>query len=147
MNYKEALIQIQRIIDNDQTNAIERVVHFLHKTFVKYSWVGVYFVQGNDLILGPWKGPDATEHTSIPIGDGICGATAVSGVTEIIDDVNADPRDLACFVSTRSEIVVPIKKGEVVVGEIDIDSDEPGAFTRDDVKFLEKVAHRLSKLV
>ena len=81
-------------------------------------------------MLGPWKGPQATEHVRIPIGEGICGAAAASGVTEVVDDVNADDRYLACFVSTRSEIVVPIAYEGRVVGEIDIDSDEPAAFGR-----------------
>ena len=76
----------------------------------------------------------------IPIGQGICGAAAASGVTEIVDDVNADGRYLACFVSTRSEIVVPIAFEGRVVGEIDIDSDVPAAFGPDDRAFLERVA-------
>ena len=74
------------------------------------------------------EGPAATEHARIPIGQGICGAAAASGRTEIVDDVNADDRYLACFPSTRSEIVVPIAYEGRVVGEIDIDSDRPAAF-------------------
>ena len=99
-----------------------------HDRFDHYSWVGIYLVEGDDLVLGPWKGPQATEHVRIPIGQGICGAAAASGETEIVDDVNTDERYLACFVSTRSEIVVPIAYEGRVVGEIDIDSDVPGAF-------------------
>jgi GAF domain-containing protein len=84
--------------------------------------------------------PEATEHTRIPVGQGVCGAAAASGVTEIVDEVNADPRYLACFPSTRSEIVVPIAVDGRVVGEIDIDSDRPAAFGDDDREFLEQVA-------
>ena len=80
----------------------------------------------------------------IPIGEGICGAAAASGLTEIVDDVNADDRYLACFVSTRSEIVVPIAYEGRVVGEIDIDSDAPGAFGPEDRRFLERVAVLIS---
>ena len=76
----------------------------------------------------------------IPVGQGICGAAAASGETEIVDDVNADQRYLACFPSTRSEIVVPIAHAGRVVGEIDIDSDRPAAFGEDDRAFLERVA-------
>jgi GAF domain-containing protein len=97
-------------------------------------------VEDGDLVLGPWKGPQETEHVRIPIGQGICGAAAASGRTEIVDDVNADDRYLACFASTRSEIVVPISFEGRVVGEIDIDSDAPSAFTDDDRAFLERVA-------
>jgi L-methionine (R)-S-oxide reductase len=95
-------------------------------------------------VLGPWKGPQATEHVRIPIGRGVCGAAAASGSTEIVDDVNADPRYLACFVSTRSEIVVPISFDGIVVAEIDIDSDRPAAFSDADRVFLERVGTLIS---
>jgi L-methionine (R)-S-oxide reductase len=95
-------------------------------------------------VLGPWQGPEATEHVRIPVGEGICGAAAATGVTEVVDDVNADPRYLACFPSTRSEIVVPISYEAQVVGEIDIDSDRPAAFDADDREFLESVAVLIS---
>jgi L-methionine (R)-S-oxide reductase len=102
--------------------------------------VGIYLVEGDELVLGPWKGPHATEHVRIPIGQGICGAAAASGRTELVDDVAADSRYLACFPTTRSEIVVPIAYEGRVVGEIDIDSDEPAAFGEQDRAFLERVA-------
>ncbi len=121
------------------------VVDFLYENFNHYSWIGVYIVENNDLILGPWKGKHATEHTKIPIGKGICGSAAASGKTEIISDVNADDRYLACFVSTKSEIVVPIKKEDRILGEIDIDSDIKDAFTKTDKEFLEIIADMLSQ--
>jgi GAF domain-containing protein len=117
-----------------------KAVEVLEEGFDHYSWVGIYLVEGDDLVLGPWQGPEATEHTRIPVGQGVCGAAAASGITEIVDDVNADPRYLACFPSTRSEIVVPIALDGRVVGEIDIDSDRPAAFGDDDREFLERVA-------
>jgi L-methionine (R)-S-oxide reductase len=116
----------------------------LHDAFDHYSWVGIYLVEGGELVLGPWKGPQATEHDRIRIGEGICGAAAATGRTEVVDDVEADPRYLACFPSTRSEIVVPIRYEGRVVGEIDIDSDRPAAFTEEDRDFLERVAPRIS---
>jgi GAF domain-containing protein len=115
-------------------------VDVLHDDFEHYSWVGIYLVEGDDLVLGPWRGPQATDHVRIPVGQGICGAAAASGETEIVDDVDADPRYLACFPSTRSEIVVPIADEGRIVGEIDIDSDRPAAFGEDDRTFLERVA-------
>jgi len=87
----------------------------------------------------------ATEHTKISVGDGICGSAAQSGKTEVVGDFSTDGCYLSCFVSTRSEIVVPIKKYGIVVGEIDIDSDVSKAFYESDVKFLEKVADMLCK--
>ena len=146
MNYHEAMKKVRAILaTKDASEVSQQVVDFLQKNFAQYSWVGLYLVQGDMLVLGPWKGRDATEHTRIPIGKGICGSAAKSGRTEIVKDVSKDDRYLSCFLSTRSEIVVPIKKGSTVIGEIDIDADEPAAFSRKDAVFLEKVADMLSK--
>lgn len=123
----------------------QKIVDVLYDSFEKYSWVGIYFVKGNELVLGPWKGKQATDHTTILLGTGICGAAAKTGKMELVDDVSKDRRYLSCFLSTRSEIVVPIKKMKVVVGEIDIDSDRPAAFNKNDAMFLEKVADMLSQ--
>lgn len=128
--------------------AAQRVVEQLRDRFNHYDWVGVYWVDtdGRDLVLGPWTGPEATEHTRIPIGTGICGAAAATGLTEIVADVDADPRYLACFASTRSEIVVPIFDGGEVIGEIDIDGTDPDAFDDTDARFLEEVAALIAPL-
>lgn len=141
-----ALAAVERIVNRggEADDVLRQVVDVLHDGVAQYSWVGIYFVEGADLVLGPWKGPEATEHIRIPVGQGICGAAAASGRTEVVDDVNADPRYLACFPSTRSEIVVPITFQGTVVGEIDIDSDEPAAFGEDDRVFLERVATLVS---
>jgi L-methionine (R)-S-oxide reductase len=128
--------------------AAQRAVELLHDRFGHYDWVGLYWVDANrhELVLGPWIGPEATEHTRIPLGTGICGAAAVSGRTEIVDDVDADPRYLACFATTRSEIVVPIFADGQVVGEIDIDGSDLGAYDQTDARFLEEVAALLAPL-
>ncbi len=140
--YRGALEEAGRILDRggEPDDVLRAVVELLHDRFDHYSWVGIYLVEGDELVLGPWKGPQETDHVRIPVGQGICGAAAATGETEIVDDVNADPRYLACFPSTRSEIVVPIPFEGRVVGEIDIDSDEPAAFTDADREFLERVA-------
>jgi L-methionine (R)-S-oxide reductase len=144
--YRGALEAVERILNRggDADDVLRQVVEVLHDRCGHYSWVGIYLVEGDDLVLGPWKGPQSTEHVRIPIGQGICGAAASTGRTEVVDDVNADPRYLACFASTRSEIVVPIAYEGRVVGEIDIDSDEPAAFTEGDRAFLERVATLIS---
>jgi L-methionine (R)-S-oxide reductase len=128
------------------TAAAQRAVELLHDRFPHYDWVGVYWVEGDDLVLGPWVGPEATEHTRIPIGTGICGAAAASGTTEIVPDVRADPRYLACFASTQSEIVVPIFDGGEIVGEIDVDGSDLDAFDDTDARFLEEIAALLAPL-
>jgi L-methionine (R)-S-oxide reductase len=142
MSETGALEAIERISNRggDAEEMLQAVVDVLHDRIDHYSWIGIYLVEGDDLVLGPWNGPEATEHVRIPIGQGVCGAAAASGQTEVVDDVNADPRYLACFPSTRSEIVVPIAYEGTVVGEIDIDSDRPAAFGEDDRVFLERVA-------
>ena len=145
-DYRSALEGVDRIV-NRETEADEvlrKTVELLAERFEHYSWIGIYLVEGDDLVLGPWKGPEATEHVRIPIGQGICGAAAATGVTELVDDVHSDERYLSCFPSTRSEIVVPIAFEGQVVGEIDIDSDTPAAFGEDDRVFLERVALLIS---
>jgi L-methionine (R)-S-oxide reductase len=138
--------EIERLAETeDDSDAIVRgAVEAIHDRLEAYSWVGIYFVEGDELVLGPWKGPSATDHVRIPIGQGVCGAAAAGGVTEIVEDVNADPRYLACFPSTRSEIVVPVLYEGAVVAEIDVDSDAPAAFGDADRAFLERVAAAIS---
>jgi L-methionine (R)-S-oxide reductase len=145
-DYDGALEAVDRILnrESEADEVLRKTVEILHDRFEQYSWVGIYLVDGDDLVLGPWNGPEATEHVRIPVGQGICGAAAASGQTEIVDDVNADARYLSCFPSTRSEIVVPISYQGRVVGEIDIDSDEPAAFGSADRIFLERVALLIS---
>jgi L-methionine (R)-S-oxide reductase len=145
-DYNGALEAVDRILNraSEADEVLRQTVDILHDRIAHYSWVGIYFVEGDDLVLGPWKGPQATEHVRIPVGQGVCGAAVASGMTEVVDDVNADERYLACFASTRSEIVVPIAYEGRVVGEIDIDSDQPAAFGADDRAFLERVALLIS---
>jgi L-methionine (R)-S-oxide reductase len=146
LDYDVAEREIKKMIASGKNpTVLQKVIDYLYENFERYSWVGIYIVKENDLILGPWRGEHATEHTKIPIGKGICGSAAQSGKTELISDVNKDNRYLACFVSTCSEIVVPIKKNKNIVGEIDIDSDMPNAFSKQDAFFLEKIADMLSK--
>ena len=141
MNYDYAENKLNELIlENEGSRILNDVVDFIYKNFDKYSWVGIYIVREDTLVLGPWKGKQATEHIQIPIGSGVCGSAAKSGKTELVPDVNKDDRYLACFVSTCSEIVVPIKKKGEIIGEIDIDSDVPNAFDNKDVIFLEKLA-------
>ena len=144
--YAGAVEAIDEILNRggDADEVLRAVVDALHDRFDHYTWVGIYLVEEEELVLGPWQGPEATEHTRIPVGQGICGAAAASGQTEVVDDVAADPRYLACFPSTRSEIVVPIRWKDVVIGEIDVDSDRAAAFGREDRELLERVALLIS---
>lgn len=124
----------------------EATVKFLNSSIPTYTWVGIYIVEGKDLVLDAWSGPAATEHVRIPIGKGVCGFAAKAGRTEIVSDVSKDPRYLQCFLSTKSEIVVPILSQGSVVGEIDIDGDQLDAFSSLDREFLEAVARKAANL-
>src|SRR6185436_3982144 len=129
--------------ERDGAHAMERVVAILKSEMPSYTWVGIYLLEGNELVLGPFLGKPSP-HTRIPLARGICGAAATEKQTIVVDDVNTDPRYLACSLETRSEIVVPIMTGSRVLGEIDIDSDRPAAFGADDKTLLETVASLLA---
>lgn len=133
------------IAELDFSQALQKTVSFLRKNVAHYNWVGIYMLEGSELVLKAWDGPEATQHTRIPIGKGICGLAAREKKTVIVGDVTADSRYLACFPYTKSEIVVPIMKGTNVLGEIDIDSDTLHAFTQKDREFLERVAALLGE--
>jgi putative methionine-R-sulfoxide reductase with GAF domain len=120
-------------------SAMRQAVRLLKDAVPYYSWVGIYLLDGDELVLGPYLGKPSP-HTRIPLGRGICGAAATEKATIVVDDVNADPRYLACSIDTRSEIVVPIMEDGQVLGEIDIDSDTPAAFGDADRALLEEVA-------
>jgi len=140
---KEALVKLEAAVGpSTGKQARDALVKFLNSLTPTYSWVGIYAVDGKDLVLDAWAGPAATQHTRIPIGKGVCGFAAKAARTEIVSDVSKDPRYLECFVSTRSEIVVPISNQAGVIGEIDIDSDQLDAFSSVDREFLEVVARK-----
>jgi L-methionine (R)-S-oxide reductase len=125
-------------------SAMQQVVRLLKDGVPHYTWVGIYLVEGEELVLGPYLGKPSP-HTRIPLGKGICGAAVTEKATIVVDDVNADPRYLACSIETRSEIVVPIMRGSQPLGEIDIDSDQPAAFGDADRALLEPVAAMLAE--
>ena len=127
---------------------MQAMAKLLHERMLKYNWVGFYMLEpGADppmLALGAFEGA-MTPHTRIPLNQGICGAAASSGQTVVVDDVNNDPRYLACSLETRSEIVVPIFWGSKVVGELDIDSHFPAAFTPEHTDLVQYCAELVGK--
>ena len=124
--------------------ARDAAVRLLNEKVQSYAWAGIYLLNGNELRLDAWSGPEATQHLTIPLGKGVCGFAAKAGRTEIVSDVSRDSRYVECFLSTKSEIVVPILDRGKVLGEIDIDSDVLDAFSTLDKEFLEAVAKKLS---
>jgi L-methionine (R)-S-oxide reductase len=146
MKYDSVLADVRAAVasHSDAEQIMRSTVDTLAKSLPHYTWTGIYLLYGNELVLGPYVGKPSP-HERIPLGRGICGAAASEKATIIVDDVNSDPRYLACSVETRSEIVVPIMKGADVLGEIDIDSDKLAAFTADDRELLEAVAALLAR--
>src|ERR1700727_2383759 len=127
----------------------ENIVKAIAQRLSYYSWTGFYMLDPSDpetLVLGPFVG-DPTPHVRIPVTQGICGAAVASGETLIVDDVNADPRYLSCSIKAKSEIVVPIYTYGKIIGEIDIDSHDPAAFTEEDRVFLEETASIVGKYI
>ena len=143
--HRQALGAISAAINSegDPHAAMVSTVQLLTRHLTDYTWAGIYLLDGNELCLGPFVGKPSP-HTRIPLGRGICGAAATEKATIIVDDVNADPRYLACSTETRSEIVVPIMLDGEVLGELDIDSDKTAAFGADDRELLEEVATLLA---
>ena len=121
-------------------------VEVLDKQIQYYNWTGLYWMNDlkGQLELGAYVG-EATDHTSIPYGRGICGQVAISGATFEVPDVHAQDNYLACSLATKSEIVVPIYMEEKLIGQIDIDSHELDPFTAEDHALLEWVAEFIAE--
>ena len=117
-----------------------KICELLEKNIPHYNWVGFYFRNGDkeELKLGPYVGAP-TDHTIIPFGKGICGQVAVSKKNFVVPDVQAQDNYIACSISVKSEIVIPIFVGGENIGQIDIDSEHIDPFTPEDERFLEYV--------
>lgn len=122
---------------------LRRAVRALKEARPKYEWVGIYLLEGEELVLHNYIGKP-TEHTRIAIGVGVCGTAVARGEDLNVPDVTALDNYLACSVETQSEIVVLIRSGDRILGQIDIDSDAKGAFGDEDVRELRTVAAALA---
>ncbi len=143
-----SLLHVDSILAHLQGRAaLSEVCRFLQAEFAHYPWIGVYRRDGDTLVLEAWEGAAPTEHTRIPVTRGICGQAVRENRTVIVDDVSASPEYLACFLSTRSEIVVPVRAAGTVLGEIDIDGTTVKAFDASDRSFLERVAEKIAPAV
>lgn len=102
------------------------------------NWVGFYFFDGTELVVGPFQGQPACVR--IPLDRGVCGAAARTRTTQRIDDVHAFPGHIACDAASRSELVVPLADGDRLIGVFDIDSPQPARFDAEDQAGLEAIA-------
>src|SRR5688572_15574964 len=131
---------------HDRDDLARAAVGAIHSALPQASWTGIYWLEGDTLVLGPYLGPPTT-HDRIPVGKGICGTAVAQGRDQVVDDVSTRAEYLACAPGVKSEIVVLIRSGGKVVGQIDIDSERPAAFTPDDHSFLRAVATALGSLL
>ena len=136
---------------NSQSEGIDilrSVTEVLYRNVDHYDWVGFYLANRSDrtLSLGPFTG-ESTEHTEIGYGEGICGQSASTEQSYIVQNVAAEENYLACSPKVQSEIVVPIFCDGHFVGELDIDSHEKNAFTEGDKHFLQRVAKLIAHLL
>ena len=111
-----------------------------------YTSVYMYMLHGDELVLEAHAGRD-TEHTRIPVGKGVCGTAVATGRDQNVGDVRAIENYIACNTWTRSELVVLIRRGETILGQIDVDSDVPDPFTPEDEAEVRKVADALAVLL
>lgn len=143
--------KIVSIVNNKTVEVKERlqqICDLLKKHIPYYDWVGFYFKDGNkeELKLGPYAG-EPTDHTIIPFGKGICGQVALSNENFVVPDVKAQDNYIACSISVKAEIVVPLFVNGENIGQIDIDSNTPDPFNSEDEDFLEFVNKEVAKIL
>jgi GAF domain-containing protein len=127
---------------------LQQICELLKEKVSYYNWVGFYFKNGdkNELKLGSYAG-QPTDHTIIPFGKGICGQVALSNQNFVVPDVTAQDNYIACSITVKAEIVVPLFINGENIGQIDIDSNTIDPFTAEDERFLEFVNAEIAKIL
>ncbi|MCJ7466339.1 MAG: GAF domain-containing protein [Maribacter sp.] len=149
--FKTLKSQISAITKNknlDVSARLQEICELLKNKVAHYDWVGFYFRNGDkeELKLGPYAGAP-TDHTIIPFGKGICGQVALSNQNFVVPDVTAQDNYIACSITVKAEIVVPVFVKGLNIGQIDIDSNTPDPFTEEDERFLEFVTAEVAKIL
>jgi L-methionine (R)-S-oxide reductase len=150
MNTEAILDQVKTIIKSDtkRDEKLHAICELLDSKIDVFDWTGFYLASETEermLELGPYVGEE-TDHTRIPFGTGICGQAAETLETFVVQDVSAANNYLACSVDVKSEIVVPIMKGDTFIGELDIDSHTKDAITPELTELCENICKELSAL-
>lgn len=142
----ESVHEITRT-DRSRDDQLTAICQLLKNSVPGYDWVGFYIADEDrrELILGPYAGAP-TPHVRIPFGSGICGQAAETLETHLVQDVKVEANYLTCSPAVESEIVIPIFKGDRLVGELDVDSHRKARFTETDRQYLERVAEVVSVL-
>tara|TARA_B100000949_G_scaffold79214_1_gene70647 strand:+ start:783 stop:1244 length:462 start_codon:yes stop_codon:yes gene_type:complete len=151
MNLEELKPKVTNILAQEQLSVehrLEEICNVLRDNISYYNWVGFYFKNGdkNELKLSSYAG-EPTDHTIIPFGKGICGQVAESNNNFVVPDVNAQDNYIACSITVKAEIVVPLFVNGENIGQIDIDSNTIDPFTDKDERFLEFVNTEVAKVL
>ena len=150
MSFNDLKSKVSELIEKSCTteDTLLYICELLKSNVPHYDWVGFYFKNGDkkELKLGPYAG-SATDHTIIPFGKGICGQVAVSNKNFVVPDVKAQDNYIACSLTVKSEIVIPLFVNGENIGQIDIDSNTLNPFTKEDEEFLEFVCAKVAVLL
>lgn len=153
MTFERLKPQIEKIVNTkskelELNDCLFQICELLEANVPHYNWVGFYFKNGdkNELKLGPYVGAP-TDHTIIPFGKGICGQVALSNKNFVVPDVTAQDNYIACSITVKAEIVIPIFVNGENIGQIDIDSNTPDPFTQEDERFLEFVCEKVAGIL
>ncbi|AJC46024.1 MULTISPECIES: GAF domain-containing protein [Xanthomonas] len=138
--YAQLLDQARALVagEPDRIANAANLAALVYHALPRLNWVGFYFYDGKELVVGPFQGLPACVR--IPLHKGVCGAAASSGQTQRIDDVEAFPGHIACDAASRSELVVPLLRDSALVGVFDLDSPDLARFDADDQRGLEAIA-------
>lgn len=151
MAFSELKLKIKTILADEAASSEQRlknICNFLQTNISYYDWVGFYFANDAEktLHLKAFAG-EPTDHTVIPFGKGICGQVAVSNQNFVVPDVKAQDNYIACSITVKAEIVIPLFKDGKNIGQIDIDSNTADPFTDEDEKFLEWVNQEVAAIL
>ncbi len=138
--YAQLLAQAKDLLhgEHDRIANAANLSALLFNDLPDLNWAGFYFFDGNELVVGPFQGLPACIR--IPLDKGVCGAAARTRKTQLVRDVHAFPGHIVCDAASRSEIVIPLVKGDALVGVLDIDSPLEARFDEDDQRGLEAIA-------
>jgi len=138
--YAQLLQQARALLhgERDRIANAANLSALLYHALPRLNWVGFYFFDGTELVVGPFQGLPACVR--IPLDKGVCGAAARTRSTQLVEDVHAFPGHIACDAASRSELVVPLVSGDALIGVLDLDSPEPARFDVEDQTGLEAIA-------
>jgi L-methionine (R)-S-oxide reductase len=138
--YRVLAQQLQALLEGE-TDTVANAANasaLMFEMMPDLNWAGFYFLKGDELVLGPFQGKPACVR--IPVGRGVCGTAVKERASILVEDVHAFPGHIACDAASRSELVVPIRHADEIIGVIDLDSPIPSRFDRDDQAGIERLA-------